>query len=70
MKATITSSRIIGSKDESKFILTDMNGRKICMGTYKKCDAAWAARLDQNHYASAGILWFLHEGQAYRMAGY
>ena len=66
----LLASLIVGNKDNPKYILTDKKGRKICMGTYGKCDNAWADRLDRNHYTEAGIIWFLHDGHAYRLPGY
>jgi hypothetical protein len=58
------------NKSNSMFILTDSKGKKLRMGTYWDCDWAWTQLLDQKHYTDAGIIWFLFEGQAYKMPGY
>jgi hypothetical protein len=58
------------NNNEQKFLLTTESGLKLCAGSYEKCDAVWGKRLDHNHYTMAGVLWFIHEGQAYRMPGY
>lgn len=55
---------------QNKFLLTNESGVKLCAGSYEKCDAVWGKRLDHNHYTMAGVMWFIHEGQAYRLPGY
>lgn len=59
--------------EQSRYLLTKKNGMKICKGTLDKCErAAWAhSEHDLDNLTSCGvILWFLHEGQAYRMGGW
>lgn len=55
---------------QSRYLLTKKNGMKICKGTLDKCErAAWA--YSEHDLDNCGvIIWFLHEGQAHRMAGW
>jgi hypothetical protein len=73
MKNDTDIEKMIYNEDNKtlpKYLLTDRRGRKLCMGTYAKCDRAWAKLLDHVHYSEAGVIWFIHAGQANRMPGY
>lgn len=63
-------NKVERNRDKSMFLLTDKQGRKICKGTYAKCDRIWSQRLNHNHYTQAGIIWFLYNNYAFRMPGY